>query len=129
MGSTILPHHHQKAPLLSVIEVLGENLPHLARLSATFVCISQSPPRPNRLPARQTRVGACADEFIRRFLLHVLPPRFVKIRYFGFLFHRDKHRNIALMQDLLGTQAVTAAAVVENLQQIMPRLTGIDSQC
>jgi hypothetical protein len=26
-----------------------------------------------------------ADEFLRRFLLHVLPKRFVRIRYFGFL--------------------------------------------
>jgi hypothetical protein len=25
------------------------------------------------------------DEFIRRFLMHVLPPRFVKIRHFGLL--------------------------------------------
>jgi hypothetical protein len=31
-----------------------------------------------------------ADEFIRRFLLHILPRGFVKIRYFGFLFHRGK---------------------------------------
>ena len=31
-----------------------------------------------------------ADEFIRRFLLHVLPKGFMKIRYFGFLAHRNK---------------------------------------
>jgi hypothetical protein len=28
------------------------------------------------------------DEFLRRFLLHVLPKRFVRIRYFGFLASR-----------------------------------------
>src|SRR5262249_60821147 len=28
------------------------------------------------------------DEFLRRFLLHVLPTRFVRIRYFGFLASR-----------------------------------------
>jgi hypothetical protein len=32
-----------------------------------------------------------ADEFLRRFLLHVLPPGFVRIRYFGLLANR--HRN------------------------------------
>ncbi|MCP3863545.1 MAG: IS91 family transposase, partial [Aestuariibacter sp.] len=37
-----------------------------------------------------------ATEFIRRFLLHVLPDGFVKIRYFGFLAHRNKKRCIAL---------------------------------
>ena len=30
------------------------------------------------------------DEFLRRFLLHVLPRRFVRIRYFGFLAHRKR---------------------------------------
>ena len=33
-----------------------------------------------------------ADEFIRRFLLHVLPKGFFKIRYFGFLCHTNKKR-------------------------------------
>jgi len=70
-----------------------------------------------------------ADEFIRRFLLHVLPPRFVKIRYFGFLFHRDKHRNIALIRELMAVKTVMTASVVEDAQQIMLRLTGIDIQC
>ncbi len=32
-----------------------------------------------------------AAEFIRRFLQHVLPPRFVKVRYFGFLSPRNRH--------------------------------------
>ncbi|QUH26166.1 transposase [Serpentinicella alkaliphila] len=31
-----------------------------------------------------------ALEFIRRFLLHVLPPRFVKIHHFGILCNRTK---------------------------------------
>jgi hypothetical protein len=29
-----------------------------------------------------------ADEFIRRFLIHTLPPGFQRIRYFGFLANR-----------------------------------------
>ncbi len=35
-----------------------------------------------------------AEEFIRRFLLHVLPKGFKKIRYFGFLSPRYKSENI-----------------------------------
>jgi hypothetical protein len=31
-----------------------------------------------------------AEEFLRRFLLHVLPPGFVRIRYFGFFAHRRR---------------------------------------
>lgn len=34
------------------------------------------------------------DEFLRRFLLHVLPPGFVRIRYFGMLANR--HRKLLL---------------------------------
>ena len=34
------------------------------------------------------------DEFLRRFLLHVLPKRFVRIRYFGFLASRCRTRDL-----------------------------------
>jgi hypothetical protein len=34
-----------------------------------------------------------AVEFIRRFLLHVLPKRFMKIRYYGFLANVCKQKN------------------------------------
>lgn len=43
-----------------------------------------------------------AIEFLRRFLMHVLPPRFVKIRYFGFLANRQRGRKIELIRTLLG---------------------------
>ena len=36
-----------------------------------------------------------ADEFLRRFLLHVLPKRFVRIRYFGFLAPRCRTHGLA----------------------------------
>jgi Putative transposase len=42
-----------------------------------------------------------ADEFIRRFLLHVLPDRFQRIRYFGFLANRDRAEKLALCRQLL----------------------------
>lgn len=45
-----------------------------------------------------------AEEFIRRFLLHVLPSGFMRIRSFGFLANRSKKENIARCRELLGTQ-------------------------
>ena len=42
-----------------------------------------------------------ATEFIRRFLLHVLPRGFVKIRHFGFLANRRREDNIRLCRTLL----------------------------
>jgi hypothetical protein len=41
------------------------------------------------------------DEFIRRFLLHVLPKRFVRIRYFGFLASRCRTRELAQCRQAL----------------------------
>src|SRR4029453_7433788 len=35
-----------------------------------------------------------ADEFLRRFLLHVLPKGFVRIRFFGFLAHRRRAQDL-----------------------------------
>ncbi|GAB6905883.1 transposase [Desulfosarcina cetonica] len=78
---------------------------------------------------RTRRMTLAADEFIRRFLLHVLPPRFLKIRYFVFLFHRDKRRNIALIREQMDAQVVTTEPAVEDARQIMLRLTGIDIHC
>jgi Putative transposase len=46
-----------------------------------------------------------ATEFIRRFLLHVLPRGFVKIRHFGFLANRGREDNIRLCRTLLDAQS------------------------
>ena len=42
-----------------------------------------------------------ALEFIRRFLLHVLPGGFVKIRHFGFLSNRNRKQSLSLCRTLL----------------------------
>ena len=44
-----------------------------------------------------------AGEFIRRFLLHILPPRFVKIRHYGILTNRHRKYFISLARFLLGS--------------------------
>jgi len=43
-----------------------------------------------------------AVEFIRRFLLHILPSGFVRIRQFGFLANRARGKKLALCRELLG---------------------------
>src|SRR5882672_7182784 len=43
-----------------------------------------------------------ADEFIRRFLLHVLPDGFQRIRYYGFLSNRNRDEKLTLCRQLLG---------------------------
>jgi hypothetical protein len=42
-----------------------------------------------------------AQEFIRRFLLHVLPDGFMRVRHFGFLANRAKKQALAQCRKLL----------------------------
>jgi len=70
-----------------------------------------------------------ADEFIRRFLMHVLPKGFMKIRYFGFLAHKNKKQAIALLRKLINLDAKLPAKMKETLQEMMLRLTGTDITC
>lgn len=48
------------------------------------------------------------QEFIRRFLLHILPARFVKIRYYGLFANRRRRKMIALCRSIL---QITASAL------------------
>ena len=49
-----------------------------------------------------------AEEFLRRFLLHVVPPHFVRIRHFGLLANRTRQAKLTRCRQLL---AVAATAV------------------
>ena len=48
------------------------------------------------------------DEFIRRFLSHVLPRRFHRIRHYGLLANGNRTANVATARELLNVQSVTA---------------------
>lgn len=65
------------------------------------------------------------EEFIRRFLLHILPHRFVRIRYYGFLANRLRERELERCRALLGAVAPTSEGP-EDWQEVMSRVTGQD---
>jgi hypothetical protein len=52
--------------------------------------------------SQQKTMTLSADEFIRRFLLHVLPEGFHRIRYFGFLGNRYRKEKLEQCRKLLG---------------------------
>jgi hypothetical protein len=54
---------------------------------------------------RQSQMTLAAVEFIRRFLLHVLPGGFMKIRHYGFLANRARTTKRELCPRLLGVPA------------------------
>ena len=51
--------------------------------------------------SRHKTMTLAAEEFIRRFLLHVLPEGFQRIRYYGFLANRYRAEKLALCRQLL----------------------------
>ncbi len=70
-----------------------------------------------------------ANEFIRRFLMHVLPRGFMKIRYFGFLSHKNKKQAIPLLRKLIDPNAKLPEKINETIFEMMLRLTGTDITC
>ena len=69
-----------------------------------------------------------ADEFIRRFLLHVLPKRFVRIRHYGLLSNRNRKTKLAYCQSLLGAVEPDAETKPSKRpwQDLVLELTGTD---
>ncbi len=69
-----------------------------------------------------------ALEFIRRFLLHVLPEQFVKIRYYGILSHRSRKGKLLQCKKLLGVLIPEQSKEVlkETWQDLLTRITGVD---
>jgi len=74
-------------------------------------------------------MGLAADEFIRRFLLHILPRGFMKIRYFGFLAHTNKKQAVALIRKLIDPDMKLPEKIKETIFEMMLRLTGTDITC
>ncbi|MDY6894958.1 MAG: IS91 family transposase [Thermotogota bacterium] len=70
-----------------------------------------------------------AVDFIRRFLKHSLPNRFVRIRHFGFLSNRVKKRNIERIRDSIGESEVTSKTDKKSIDEMMLKLTGVDITC
>lgn len=67
-----------------------------------------------------------AKEFIRRFLLHILPNRFTKIRHYGLLANRDKLKRLRLCKRLTGTPDIPRPKEKASYLQLLKKLTGKD---
>ncbi len=67
-----------------------------------------------------------ADEFIRRFLLHILPEGYMKIRHFGFLANACKKKNLECIHEQLGVPFEDSELQKETAQEMMLKLTGED---
>ncbi len=76
---------------------------------------------------RQKTMTLSADQFIGRFLLHVLPSGFQRIRYYGFLGNRHRKEKLEQCRQLLGMAPSKSPSVTVKLEDYRDRyekLTG-----
>jgi hypothetical protein len=83
---------------------------------------------------RQKTLTLSAEEFLRRFVQHVLPKGFVKIRHYGLLANRQRADKLELCRRLLLTQAAAVALAVaeptaSGKEQVEPALPPHCPQC
>lgn len=82
--------------------------------------------RDRKDPKKQNIMKLHAKEFMRRFLLHILPKGFVRIRHFGLLGNRYKKDKIAIIRKLNGIIKSLKPEIKESWKDLLKRTTGID---
>jgi hypothetical protein len=65
-------------------------------------------------------------EFLRRFLMHVLPPGFMRIRHYGILANRAKHDKLAQARSVLDAPPVPRAPATETVEAFWLRVAHLD---
>jgi Putative transposase len=74
---------------------------------------------------RQKTMTLDAHEFIRRFLLHVIPKGFVRVRHYGFLANHSKDC-LSKCRQLLGLLPALPKSPKRSIEELMLALTGSD---
>lgn len=74
----------------------------------------------------QKEITLSTIEFIRRFLMHVLPTGFQKIRYYGFLNNRSKKKNLKLIVALTGKELFQSKFRSMSLDELLLALWNIN---
>ena len=86
----------------------------------TFSARGKKPGEPKR------QITLDHTEFIRRYLMHVLPSGFQKIRYYGFLNNRYKTRNLKLIFKLQGRQRFKAKYTNLSMAELLKAVWNLD---
>ena len=86
----------------------------------TFSARGKKPGEPKR------QITLDHTEFIRRYLMHVLPYGFQKIRYYGFLNNRYKTRNLKLIFKLQGRQRFKANYTNLSMAELLKAVWNLD---
>jgi hypothetical protein len=111
------------------VAISNQRLVRMIDGSVTFLA------RDNRNTAKKRTVTVTAQEFIRRFLLHVLPAGFIKIRHYGLMASCNAKTKLEIARKLLqerhskppNTHAVSIPCQpARTWQEIFLQVTGVD---
>jgi hypothetical protein len=116
-----------------VLDYLGRYTQRVALSNNRILAVAETAEGPCvTFSYRDRKHGDCArtmtlqaDEFIRRFLLHVLPSGFMRIRHFGFLANRSRKQKLARCRVLLNLEP-PSTTTRKSARQLMLDVTGCD---
>jgi hypothetical protein len=111
-----------------VVEYLGRYTHRVAISNSRIVSVENGQVRfkwrDYRDKSKWKVMTVTADEFIRRFLIHVLPPRFMKIRHYGLLGNRNKTTKLKVCKELTHTPIIAREEI--STTQLIEQITGRD---
>jgi hypothetical protein len=102
------------------IAISNSRILSVTESSVTFSARGIKPGDPKRLISLDNR------EFIRRYLMHVLPSGFQKIRYYGFLNNRMKSKNLKVIFKLQGYQKFRRRYQNLSIQELLKSVWDFD---
>ena len=114
----------------NAIEYLGRYPHRVAIPNNRILSVTETePPFPagGKKPGDPNReITISHEKFIRRFLMHVLPAGFQKIRYYGFLNNRMKSRNLKIIFRIQGGQRFRQRYAGLSMAELLKAVWNID---
>lgn len=102
------------------IAISNSRILSVDKQQVTFSARGKKPGEPRRILTLEN------TEFIRRYLMHVLPSGFQKIRYYGFLNNRRKNKNLKLIFTLQGHQRFRSRYINLSIAELIKAVWKID---
>ena len=102
------------------IAISNQRIVKLQRGRVYFKCRDLENPGKTKVTSLEVK------EFMRRFLLHVLPKKFVRIRHFGLLGNRLRKKRIELIRKLKGVVKKTKDLLQNDWKDLLKIFDGLD---
>ena len=102
------------------VAISNNRILSVTETEVTFSARGKKPGDPKR------EITISHEEFIRRFLMHVLPAGFQKIRYYGFLNNRMKSRNLKIIFRIQGGQRFRQRYAGLSMAELLKAVWNVD---